>query len=180
MARRRKADRADARGKPRESEVEVWDDPDWGPALNALEGWRGRIYTGESDPKALAKLLCSGKPVPEEVAWRLGVLLDPPWGKKGNVLVLAINKRYTGQRELNFLREMIDLKKKIEVALKRTKNLKSAIADVMEETGKSRSHIMKARTFTVKKGICQSAFKFGSDAISMMFTAAQVAPINLA
>jgi hypothetical protein len=28
--------------------------------------------------------------------------------------------------------------------------------------------------------ICQSAFKFGSDAISMMFTAAQVAPINLA
>jgi hypothetical protein len=27
---------------------------------------------------------------------------------------------------------------------------------------------------------CQSAFKFGSDAISMMFTAAQVAPINLA
>ena len=27
---------------------------------------------------------------------------------------------------------------------------------------------------------CQSAFKFGSDAISMMFTAARVAPINLA
>ena len=27
---------------------------------------------------------------------------------------------------------------------------------------------------------CQSAFKFGSDAISMMFTVAQVAPINLA
>ena len=27
---------------------------------------------------------------------------------------------------------------------------------------------------------CQSAFKFGSDAISMMSTAAQVAPINLA
>jgi hypothetical protein len=31
-----------------------------------------------------------------------------------------------------------------------------------------------------KAAHCQSAFKFGSDAISMMFTVAQVAPINLA
>jgi hypothetical protein len=31
-----------------------------------------------------------------------------------------------------------------------------------------------------RKECCQSAFKFGSDAISMMFTVAQVAPINLA
>lgn len=30
------------------------------------------------------------------------------------------------------------------------------------------------------RGARQPAFKFGSDAISMMFTAAQVAPINLA
>ena len=79
-------------------------------------------------------------------------MLDPPWGKKGNVLALAINRRYTGQKELNSLREMIDLKKKVEVALKGSKNLKAAIGAVMDETGKSRSHIMKARTFTVRKG----------------------------
>ena len=130
VARTRKADRADVRGIPREPEVEVWDDPDWGPALGALEGCSGRTYTGESDPKPLAKLLCSGKPVPEQVAWRLGVLLDPP-----------------------FLREMIDLKKKIEMALKPNIKLEAAIAEVMKESGKSRSYVMKAWTFTVKKGI---------------------------
>jgi hypothetical protein len=153
VARRRKAARADVRGKPREPEIEVWDDPDWGPALNALEGWRDRTYTGESDPGPLAKLLCSGKPVPEQVAWRLGVLLDPPWGKKGNILVLEISKRYSGQTELNSVKEMIDLKMKIEMALKGTEKTESAIAAVMKETGKSRSHIMKARTFSVRKGI---------------------------
>ena len=153
MARTRKADRADVRGISRELEVEVWDDPDWGPALGALEGWSGRTYTGQSDPKPLAKLLCSGKPVPEQVAWRLGVLLDPPWGKKGKVLALALNKRYSGQRELKFLREMFDLKKKIEMALKPNIKLEAAIAEVMKESGKSRSYVMKAWTFTVKKGI---------------------------
>jgi hypothetical protein len=69
--------------EPHEPEVEVWDDLEWGPALHALEGWtEDGAYTGDSDPKPLAKLLCSGKPVPEQVAWRLGVLLDPPWGKR--------------------------------------------------------------------------------------------------
>jgi hypothetical protein len=153
VATGRKAARADAREKPREQKVEVWDDADWGPALNALEGWRDRTYTGESDPKPLAKLLCSGKRVPEQVAWRLGVLLDPPWGKKGQILALEINKRYSGQTELNSVKEMIGLKMKIETALKRTEKLESAIAEVMKETGKSRSHIMKARTFSVRKGI---------------------------
>jgi hypothetical protein len=35
-------------------------------------------YTGKPDPKPLAKLLRSGKPVPEAVAVQLGVWLDPP------------------------------------------------------------------------------------------------------
>jgi hypothetical protein len=80
-------------------------------------------------------------------------LAGPTMGQKGNLLALALNQRYSGQREFNFLREMINLKKKIKVALKRTNKLETAIADVMAETGKSRSHVMKAWTFTVKKGI---------------------------
>lgn len=44
-------------------------------------------------------------------------------------------------------------KKKIEMALKLNIKLEAAIAEVMKESGKSRSHVMKARTFTVKKGI---------------------------
>ena len=101
MARTPKADRADVRGIPREPEVEVWDDPDWGPALDELEGWSGRTYTGQSDPKSLAKLLCSGKPVPEQVAWRFGVLLDPPWGKKGKVLTWHSSNGIQARGSLN-------------------------------------------------------------------------------
>jgi hypothetical protein len=66
-----------------EADVEVWNDPVWQPALEAFEGWtKDGNYTGKSDPKKLAKLLRSGKPVPEAVAVQLGVLLDPPWEKK--------------------------------------------------------------------------------------------------
>jgi hypothetical protein len=140
--------------KQSQPDVVIWDDPEWSPALNALEGWpKGRSYTGKSDPKPLAELLCSGKPVPEPVAWRLGVLLNPPWGRKGSVLMLSIHKRYTGQRELKFIKEMLDLKKKIEEARKGTPRLKSAIMDVARETGKSRSHLMKAWKFTLQRGV---------------------------
>ena len=134
--------------------VEVWDDPEWRPALDALEGWpQGGGYTGKSDPKPLAKLLCSGKPVPDQVAWRLGVLLDPPWGKKGKVLTLSSNKRYTGQTELKHIKEMIDLKKQIEVAKGSNGKLEAAIEEVKRKTGKSRSHLLKAWKFTWEDGV---------------------------
>jgi hypothetical protein len=140
--------------KQSQPDVVVWDDPEWNPALDALEGSpKGGGYTGRSDPKPLAELLCSGKPVPEQVAWRLGVLLNPPWGTKGPVLTLSIHKRYTGQRELDFIKEMIDLKKKIEEARKGAPKLESAIMDVARKTGKSRSHLLKAWKFTWQKGV---------------------------
>lgn len=140
--------------QPSEPDVTVWHDPEWGPALDALEGWPpGGGYTGKSDPRPLAKLLRSGKPVPDQVAWRLGILLDPEWGKKGPVLVLQIHKRYTGQRELRFIREMTELRKKLELARKSTGRLKVAIADVARETGKSRSHLLKAWKFTLRAGL---------------------------
>ena len=137
------------------SGIEIWADPEWRPALEALEGYsQSGIYTGKSDPKPLAKLLCSGKPIPPEVSWRLGILLDPPWGKKGKVLALLSNKRYTGQTELKHIEEMIDLKKKIEVAKKSNGGkLEAAIAEVQQETGKSRSHLMKAWKFKWEDGL---------------------------
>jgi hypothetical protein len=58
-----------------ETDVEWWIDPEWGPALDALEGWADG-YTGKSDPKPLAALLCSGTPVPAEVAWRLARIME--------------------------------------------------------------------------------------------------------
>ena len=132
----------------------MWHDPEWEPALDALEGWsQDRRYTGKSDPKPLAELLRSGKPVPEPVVWRLGVLLDPPWETKGNVLTLRINKRYTGQSELKTIKEMYDLKEKIEKAFKSAGKLEAAIETVKAQTGKSRSHLMKAWKFTVQTGI---------------------------
>jgi hypothetical protein len=134
--------------------IEIWDDPVWRPALEALEGYSGSgIYTGKSDPKPLAKLLRSGKPVPDPVAWRLGILLDPPWGKKGRVLILSCNERYTGQTELKHFKEMFDLKKRLEVAKKSNGGkLEAAIAEVRGQTGKSRSHLMKAWKFKWEDG----------------------------
>jgi hypothetical protein len=143
-----------AGNKHSEPDIEVWDDPEWVPALNALEGCpKDGGYTGKSDARPLAALLCSGKPVPEQVAWRLGVLLDPPWGRKGSVLTLLINKRYTGQQELRFIKEMIDLKRKIQLAYGTAGKLESALVEVALETGKSRSHLMKAWTYTLRTGI---------------------------
>jgi hypothetical protein len=129
-----------SKSKSNSPNIEVWDDPQWRPALDALERC-------PSDPKPLAKLLRSGKLVPDPVSRRLGVLLDPPWGKKGNVLTLVSNKRYNGQTELKHFKEMIDLKKKIEVAKKPSVKLEAAIAEVRRQTGKSRSHLMKAWKF---------------------------------
>jgi hypothetical protein len=140
--------------KSKVPDVEVWDDPEWRPALDALEGWpQGCGYTGKSDPKPLAKLLCSGKAIPGPVAWRLGILLDPPWGRKGKALTLSFNKRYTGQTELKRIKEMIDLKKKIEVAKKANGKLEAAIEEVKRKTGKSRSHLLKAWKFTLEDGL---------------------------
>ena len=128
--------------------IKIWNDPAWRPALEALEGWsQSGGYTGKSDPKPLAKLLCSGKPIPRPVSWRLGILLDPPWGKKGNVLTLLFNKRYSGQTELKRMKELINLKNKIEVAKKSSGKLEAAIAQVQRQTGKSRSHLLKAWKF---------------------------------
>ena len=140
--------------KAKSNDPEVWDDPEWRPALDALEGWQSGIYTGKSDPKPLAKLLRSQKPVPVEVLWRLGILLDPPYGKKGKVLTLLCNKRYTGQTELKHIKEMFDLKKKIEVAKKSNGGkLEAGIAEVRRKTGKSRSHLLKAWKFKWQDGI---------------------------
>jgi hypothetical protein len=142
--------------KAKSNAPEVWDDPVWRPALDALEGWsQNSGYTGKSDPKPLAKLLRSGKPIPRPVSWRLGVLLDPLWGKKGNVLTLLFNKRYSGQTELKRMKEMIDLKKKIEIEVAKQphKKLEAAVAEVRRQTGKSRSHLLKAWTFEWQESI---------------------------
>ena len=138
--------------KAKSNDPEVWDDPEWRPALDALEG--SSQNGGLSDPKPLAKLLRSQKPVPVEVSWRLGTLLDPPYGKKGKVLTLLCNKRYTGQTELKHIKEMFDLKKKIEVAKKSNGGkLEAGIAEVRRKTGKSRSHLLKAWKFKWQDGI---------------------------
>jgi hypothetical protein len=140
--------------KSKVADIEIWDDPEWRPALDALEGWpQSGGYTGKSDPRPLAKLLRSGKPIPGPVAWRLGILLDPPWGKKGKLLTLVSNKRYTGQTELKHIKEMIDLKKKMEVAKESYGKLEAAIAEVKRKTGKSRSQLMKAWSFTWQDGV---------------------------
>ena len=85
--------------EPGEPDVKIWDDPVWKPALDAIEGYQNGIDTGKADLKPLAKLLRSGKPVPQVVAVELGVLLDPPWRKKGPRLVLLESKRYSAIRE---------------------------------------------------------------------------------
>ena len=141
--------------KAKSNDPEVWDDLEWRPALDALEGWsQNSGYTGKSDPKPLAELLRSQKPVPVEVSWRLGTLLDPPYGKKGKVLTLLCNKRYTGQTESKHIKEMLDLKKKIEVAKKSNGGkLEAAVAEVQRQTGRSRSHLLKAWKFKWQHGI---------------------------
>jgi hypothetical protein len=107
-------------------EVEVWDDPEWAPALSGLQGWqKGPRYTGKSDPAPLAKLLRSGKPVPEAVAKELGSWLDPPWGKKGPRLVAILPKRYYPGTDS--IKSLIAAKGKIEEALKTSGKLEAAV-----------------------------------------------------
>ena len=115
-----------------EPKVEVWTDAEWEPALHALEGWAtdGK-YTGKPDPKPLAKLLRSGKPVPEAVAVRLGVLLDPEWGNRGPKLTMSIPTRYSGYANLQTLKAMIAAKGEIEKALPQfNRKLEAAIEEV--------------------------------------------------
>ena len=127
--------------------VEIWNDPEWRPALDALEGWQpGGEFTGKPDPRPLAQLLRSGKPVPEAVAVRLGTFLNPEWGKKGPKLTMSIPTRYSGYGDLQTIKAMIAAQREIKEALERNEKLEFAIADVQKKTGRSRSYLMKAWT----------------------------------
>jgi hypothetical protein len=141
------------------ADIEVWRDPEWEPALHALEGWqRDGKFNGNSDPKPLAKLLRSGKPVPEAVAVALGVLLDPPWGKKGPNLTASIPRRYSPFANLQTVKKMIDARREIEEALQRSGGkLDAAIAEVQEKSGRSRSYLMKAWKFDMPKAIVMTS-----------------------
>jgi hypothetical protein len=126
-------------------EPEVWGDPEWEPALHALEGWQqDGEYTGKPDTKPLAKLLRSGKPVPEPVAVRLGVLLDPPWGEKGPKLTPLIPKRHSGYADLQTIKAMMAAKRHFEEELTHAGKLEAAIAAVKQKIGRSRSYLMKS------------------------------------
>ncbi len=128
-----------------EPNVEVWTDDEWEPALRALEAWKpGGEFTGKPDPTPLAKLLRTGKPVPEAVAVRLGVLLDPEWGNKGPKLTMSIPTRYSGYGDLQTIKAMIVAKRELEIALQQSGKLESAIEYMREKTGRSRSWLMKA------------------------------------
>jgi hypothetical protein len=128
---------------PSEPNIVVWSDPEWQPALDALEGRK-------PDPRPLAKLLCSGKPVPEVVAARLGVLLDPPWGNKGPRLILSVSKRYSGQADLQTIKAMMSAKREIEKELQSSGKLEAAIEEVAKRLGRSRSYLMEAWTLDTK------------------------------
>jgi hypothetical protein len=144
-------DESDAGAEP---DIEIWDDPVWRPALDALEGWQqdGR-YTGRPDPTPLARLLCSGIPVPEAVTKRLGEFLDPPWGEKGPHFILKLPKKYSGDKGVKFINEMLSLKREIESELGSPPNVEAAVEAVAKRTGRSRSHVMKAWTWNLQKSI---------------------------
>jgi len=126
-----------------ESDIEIWDDVEWAPALAALQGWQpGLQYTGKSDPGPLARLLQSGKPVPEAVAKQLGLWLDPPWGTKGPRLAVIVPKRY--YPGTSSIKSEISVRKKIEQLLQAEDKVEAAVQQVMIETGRSRSYVMKA------------------------------------
>lgn len=126
------------------SNVEVWTDDEWEPALRALESWKpGGEFTGKPDPTPLAKLLRSGKPVPEAVAVGLGVLLDPEWGNKGPKLTMSIPTRYSGYGDWQTIKAMIVARRELEIALQQSGKLEFAIEYMREKTGRSRSWLMK-------------------------------------
>jgi hypothetical protein len=148
-------------------DIEIWQDPEWEPALSALHGWVADVkfpgfkFTGKSDPKPLAKLLISGKAVPQPVARALALWLDPPWGKKGPRLTATLPKRYYPGTES--LKAQIALKKRVEEARLRAKGkLESAVKEVMTETGYSRSYVMKAWQLNIREIVIGSS-KFNPD-----------------
>jgi hypothetical protein len=140
--------------QPSEGDVVVWDDPEWRPALDAIDGYQpDGTYTGKPNLKPLAKLLRSGKPVPDAVAVTLGGLLDPPWGKKGPRLVLSESARYSAARNSAYVKEMVKLQRLIEAQLRQTPKLEAAIAAVAQNTKIKRSKLMKARSWNLDKSI---------------------------
>jgi hypothetical protein len=143
-------DESDAGTEP---DIEIWDDPIWRPALDALEGWQNGQYTGRPDPAPLAGLLCSGLPVPEAVTKRLGEFLYPPWCEKGPHLLLKLPKRYAGDKNIKIVREMLFLKKEIASELGSPPNVEAAVAAVAKRTGRSRSHLLKAWSWSLENTI---------------------------
>jgi hypothetical protein len=144
-----------------ELDFKIWEDAEWEPALSALEGYgTDSEFLGKSDPRPLAKLLLSGKPVPEAVAKQLGLWLNPPWGNKGPRLVAHFpNRHYPAAKGL---KERINTKRKVEEAQEEAGKLESAVAQVQQQTGYSRSYIMNARRLTIQEIVLQSS-KFAPD-----------------
>ena len=139
--------------EPDEPDVKIWDDPEWKPALDAIEGYQDGIDIRKADLKPLARLLRSGKPVPEVVAIALGVLLDPPWGKKGPRLVLLESNRYSAVKESAYVKEMMKLQRLIEAEQSQTPKLEAAIAAVAKNTKIKRAKLMKAWSWNIDKSI---------------------------
>jgi hypothetical protein len=128
---------------PTDSSVDVWHDIDWEPALHSLQGWQPGVgYTGKSDPRPLAKLLRSGKPVPGPVAEELGLWLDPPWGKKGPQITATLPKKYYPGHQST--KDWIAIKKYVKTLKGANRKLESAVQEVMSQTGRSRSYVMNA------------------------------------
>jgi hypothetical protein len=132
--------------------VEIWDDPIWRPALEALE--RG------GNPKPLAKLLREGQSPPLEVTERLGILLDPPEGYVGPTLTLKSPKRGRDQA-LRALSEDIKLRKRIQAELEVTGKLESAITTVKEQTGLSRSKLFEVWDIDNYEAVVRSQVMLG-------------------
>jgi hypothetical protein len=148
-----------------EPEIEVWDDPEWGPALSALQGWKkgpedtGPKYIGKSDPGPIAQLLQSGKAVPQAVAKELGLWFDPPWGNKGPRLTAILPKRY--YPGTSSIKSLIDIRRKVEQA-KQNSKLEGAVNQVTTEMHLSRSHVMKAWALSDQE-IVRRTSKFNPD-----------------
>jgi hypothetical protein len=115
--------------------VEIWDDPVWTSALEALQR--------QGNPQPLAKLLCEGQVPPLEVTKALGILLDPAPGYVGIKLVVKTPKR---GRDKAFGAIYSDrrLRQRILDVQKSVGKLESEIATLQNETGLSRSKLFEA------------------------------------
>jgi len=144
-----------------EGDVEIWNDPRWTPALDALEGYStaddGSVtFTGKSDPAPLAELLLGDDPLPAQVRQRLAVLLNPPWGTKGPRATVTIPIRWNHHEHGQRVLEMYNLRKQLETAISRNNGkLEAAIAEVSDLTGYSRSHLMNAWSYDEKRVILE-------------------------